>query len=133
MVGCDPFGAEETYSYITGTIYTDPALTIPAEGIAVELVISPDSTAVHAQTVFTNTAGVFFMEIQFYPLLGDEESGTGYSMPNSSVVGLTAHYGASSYIYKALDDGFVITPGDTLNVWGIDLTSFTGGSSGGTP
>jgi len=133
MVGCDPFGATETYTYITGTIYTDPALTIPAEGVAVELVISPDSSAVHAQTVFTNTAGVFFFEIQFYPSLGNEESGTGYTMPNSTTVGLTAHYGATSYVYKDVDDGFVITPADTLTVWGVDLTSFTGGSGGGTP
>ena len=131
MVGCDPFGADETYGYITGTIYTDPALSIPAEGIAVELLVDPDSSSVHAQTVFTNTAGVFFMEIQFYPSLGDDDTGTGYTMPNSSTVGLTAHYGATSYVYKEIDDGFVITPNDTLTVWGVDLTSFTGGSGKG--
>lgn len=131
LVGCDPFGSEKTMTYITGTIYTDPAMTIPAEGIAVELVVDPDSSTVRTQVVFTNTAGVFFMDIQFYPCLGDEESGTGYSMPGSATAGLTAYYGAKTYVYKTIEDGFTLTPGDTLTVWPVDLSAF-GDQSGGS-
>ena len=127
LVGCDPFGSEKTMTYITGTIYTDAAMTIPAEGIAVELVVDPDSSAVRSQTVFTNPSGVFFMEIQFYPFLPDEETGTGYTLPSTAKVGLNAYYGGDVYIYKAVDDGFVVAAGDTLEVWNIDLTVFGSG------
>jgi hypothetical protein len=128
LVGCDPFGSAKTMCYITGTIYSDEAMTIPAEGIAVELVVDPDSSAFVSQTVFTNTSGVFFMEVQFFPSLPNEEAGTGYSMPSSEKAGLTAHYGSALYIYKSVDDGFVLSPGDTLTVWPISLISFAGGS-----
>jgi len=130
LVGCDPFGSDQTMTYLTGTIYTDAAMTIPAEGIAVELIVSPDSSAVRSQIVYTNISGVFFMEIQFYPSLPDEEAGTGYSMPSTENVGLTAYYGSGSYVYKELDPGFVVAPGDTLRVWPIDLTLFGEGSGG---
>jgi hypothetical protein len=125
LVSCDPFGSEKTMAYITGTIYSDAAMTIPAEGVGVELVVSPDSAAFLSQTVFTNTSGVFFMEIQFFPSL-PEEGGTGYTLPSSGTAGLTAHYGTASYTYRSVDDGFVISAGDTLEVWPVDITSFTG-------
>lgn len=130
LVGCDPFGSDQTMTYVTGTIYTDEAMTIPAEGLAVELVVSPDSSAVRPQIAFTNIAGVFFMEIQFYPSLPDGEAGTGYTMPATATVGLTAYYGTDSYVYKDIDPGFILTPGDTLTVWPIDLTAFGEGSGG---
>lgn len=129
LVGCDPFGSEATMTYVTGTIYTDPAMTIPAEGIAVELLVPVDSASVRTQTVFTNTSGVFFMEIQFYPSLPDEETGTGYSLPSNASAGLKAHYGSLFYLYSSADEGFLLSAGDTLTVWPIDLTSFEG--SGG--
>ncbi len=132
FVGCDPFGSSETMGYLTGTIYVDASNTIPAEGIAVELVTNGDSSAVRSQVVFTNTSGVFFIDAQFYPSVPNEEAGTGYSMPSSATVGLTAYYGADTYEYKTVDDGFVLTPGDTLTVWSINLTAF-GEGSGGTP
>ena len=132
LAGCDPFGSTETLTYITGTIYTDTAMTVPAEGIAVELLVDPDSSAVKAQIVFTNAAGVFFMEAQFYPSLPNTETGTGYSMPSTVTVGLVAHYGAELYTYATVDEGFVLAAGDTLTVWPVDLTSFGGGSGGGT-
>jgi len=128
LIGCDPFGSSKTMCYITGTIYSDSAMTIPAEGISVELLVDPDSSAFVSQTVLTNTSGVFFMEVQFYPSLPSEESGTGYSMPSSEKAGLVAHYGSSFYIYKTLQDGFIVSPGDTLLVWPISLFSFGGGS-----
>ena len=127
LVGCDPFGSSQTMSYLTGTIYTDVAMTIPAEGIAVELVVSPDSATVKSQIAYTNSSGVFFMDIQFYPTVPGEESGAGYSMPSTATVGLTAYYGAATYVYKTVDDGFVLSPGDTLNIWPIDLSAFGGG------
>jgi len=130
LVGCDPFGSDQTLTYVTGTIYTDTAMTIPAEGIAVDLVVSPDSLTVKPQIAFTNVSGVFFMEIQFYPSLPDGEAGTGYTMPNAATVGLTAYFGADTYVYKEVDEGFVLTPGDTLTVWPIDLPAFSGGSGG---
>ncbi|MEA3266631.1 MAG: hypothetical protein U9P42_06785 [Candidatus Fermentibacteria bacterium] len=126
LVGCDPFGSDQTMTYVTGTIYTDSVMTIPAEGVAVELIVSPDSTAVRPQIAYTNVSGVFFMEIQFYPYLPDEESGAGYTMPSSATVGLTAYHGADSYVYKELDPGFILTPGDTLAVWPIHLEAFGG-------
>lgn len=132
LAGCDPFGSAETLTYITGTIYADTAMTVPAEGIAVELVVDPDSSAVRGQTVFTNAAGVFFIEAQFYPSLPNTETGTGYSMPSSVTVGLVAHHGAESYTYAEADDGFVLTAGDTLTLWPIDLSAFGSGSGGGT-
>lgn len=132
LVGCDPFGSTETMTYMTGTIYTDEAMTIPAEGIAVELLVDPDSSAARTQVVFTNTSGVFFMDIQFYPDLPDEETGTGYTLPASARVGLIAHYNSNIYIYKGIegDDGFILIPGDTLTVWPIDLSVFGAGSGG---
>ncbi len=129
LVGCDPFGSDATKAYITGTIYVDAAMTIPAEGVAVELIADPDSSAFYSQTVFTNTAGVFFMDVQFYPSIPDEESGTGYVLPTSVTVGLAAHYGQDSYIYRPVDDGFVLSAGDTLTVWPVSLASFGGESS----
>jgi hypothetical protein len=131
LAGCDPFGSTETMTYITGTIYADTAKTEPAEGIAVELLVNPDSSAVRTQTVFTNAAGVFFIEAQFYPSLPDAEAGTGYSMPSTTNVGLEAHHGADSYVYASVDEGFVLAAGDTLVVWPVDLSSF-GGSGGET-
>ncbi|MCK5036871.1 MAG: hypothetical protein KAS73_13335 [Candidatus Sabulitectum sp.] len=130
LVGCDPFGSDQTMTYVTGTIYTDDAMTIPAEGIAVELIVSPDSLVVRPQIAFTNISGVFFMEIQFYPSLPDGDAGTGYTMPATATVGLTAYYGAETYVYKELDEGFVLTPGDTLTVWPIDLSAFAERSGG---
>lgn len=129
LVGCDPFGSDATMAYITGTIYTDAAMTVPAEGVGVELIVDTDSSSVYSQTVFTNTAGVFFMEVQFYPSLPDDESGAGYILPSSAIVGLAAHYDQYSYIYRTLDDGFVISAGDTLTVWPVSLSSFGGGKS----
>ena len=127
LVGCDPFGSEKTMTYITGTIYTDAAMTIPAEGVAVALEVDQDSSAVRSQTVFSNSSGVFFMEVQFYPFLPDEDSGSGYSLPNTATVGLSAYYGASAYIYKLVAEGFVLSAGDTLTVWPVALTSFSSG------
>jgi len=129
LVGCDPFGSDATKAYITGTIYVDAAMTIPAEGVAVELIADPDSSAFYSQTVFTNTAGVFFMDVQFYPSIPDEESGAGYVLPTSIIVGLAAHYDQASYIYRPVDEGFVLSPGDTLTVWPISLATFGGGKS----
>jgi hypothetical protein len=116
-------------AYITGTIYTDAAMTIPAEGVGVELVADPDSSSFLSQTVFTNTAGVFFMEVQFYPSLPDEETGTGYVLPSNGKCGLSAHYDGSTYVYRPVDEGFIISAGDTLVVWPISVASFSGGNS----
>lgn len=131
LVGCDPFGSTKTMTYITGTIYTDTAMTIPAEGIAVELIVNPDSSAARTQIVYTNMSGVFFMDIQLYPFLPDEETGTGYTLPASARLGLRAYYNADIYTYMGIEgsEGFVVFPGDTLTVWPIDLSVFAG--SGG--
>ena len=129
LAGCDPFGSTATMAYITGTIYTDTAMTVPAEGIAVEVLVSPDSSAVRTQTVFTNASGVFFIEAQFYPSLPDAESGTGYSMPSTAMVGLRAHYNSKAYTYGDIDNGFLLSAGDTLTMWPIDMSVFE--SSGG--
>ncbi len=132
LVGCDPFGSTETMTYITGTIYTDTAMTIPAEGIAVELVVNPDSSAARTQIVYTNMSGVFFMDVQLFPFLPDEETGTGYSLPSSARVGLSAHYGAATYVYMSVEgsSGFTLFPNDTLTVWPIDLSVFGAGTGG---
>ena len=130
IVGCDPFGSEESIAYIEGTIYVDAGMTVPAEGVTVELLVDPDSCAFISQTVVTNASGNFFMEAQFYPFLPDDETGTGYTMPTSGRAGLAAYYGGSSYIYKAETTGFILSPGDTLRVWDVALSSFSGG--GGT-
>jgi len=127
LVGCDPFGSDATMGYITGTIYVDAAMTIPAEGVGVELIANPDSSSFFSQTVFTNTAGVFFMEIQFFPSIPDEESGTGYVLPSSIKCGLAAHYGQNSYVYRPVEDGFILEAGDTLTVWPVALADFGGG------
>jgi hypothetical protein len=103
-------------------------MTIPAEGVGVELIASPDSAAFLSQTVFTNPSGVFFMEIQFFPSI-PAEGGTGYILPSSGVAGLTAHYNSSYYIYRSVDEGFVISAGDTLVVWPVAVPSFLGGGS----
>lgn len=129
LSGCDPFGSEKTMAYITGTIYTDPAMTIPAEGVGVELVVNPDSSVFYSQTVFTNSAGNFFMEIQFYPQLPDEETGSGYTLPTQGKAGLTAHYDGGIYVYRPVDEGFLISAGDTLAVWPVSLSSFGKGGS----
>lgn len=130
LVGCDPFGSEKTMTYITGTIYSDSACTIPAEGVGVELLVDEDSTSVRTQIAFTDISGVFFMEIQFYPFLPDDESGTGYSMSSTVVVGLVAHNGMTSYWYKAVEQGYLLSAGDTLTVQTITLDSFLKGSGG---
>jgi len=127
LVGCDPFGSEKTMAYITGTIYTDAEMTIPAEGVGLELVVDPDSSAFLSQTVFTNASGVFFMEIQFYPSMPGE-GGTGFTLPSSGRAGLTAHYGETFYVYRTQEEGFIISAGDTLVVWPISISSFGGGS-----
>ena len=130
IVGCDPFGSDETRAYIQGTIYVDAGMTVPAEGVTVELLVDPDSSAFISQTVVTNASGNFFMEAQFYPLLPDDETGTGYTMPATGKAGLAAYFGASSYIYRAVSGGFVLVPGDTLHVWDVSLTDFSGGGGG---
>lgn len=127
VVGCDPFGSDETKAYIQGTIYVDDAMTVPAEGVSVELLVSPDSSAFISQMVVTNAAGNFFIEAQFYPFLPDDETGTGYTMPENGQAGLAAYYGAATYIYKSADDGFVLYPGDTLRVWDVAISAFSGG------
>ena len=129
LVGCDPFGSEKTMAYITGTIYSDTLMTVPAEGVGVELIANPDSTTFFSQTAFTNSSGVFFMEIQFFPSIPDGETGTGYVLPSQGVCGLEAHYGSTSYIYAEVEDGFLISAGDTLTVWPVSLTSFIEGGS----
>lgn len=126
-VGCDPFGSTGTIAYIIGTIYTDVEMTIPAEGVTVELLVNKDSSAVRTQTVLTNADGVFFMEAQFYPSLPGEDAGAGYSIPSSSTVGLEAHQGGKVYTYRSADAGLTITAGDTLALWPIDLSVFAGG------
>lgn len=130
LVGCDPFGSEKTMTYVTGTIYTDAAMTIPAEGIAVELVVEPDSASLRPQVVYTNVSGVFFMDIQIYPSLPDEEAGTGYTLPSTVTAGVVAHYGADIYTYASSDPGFLMSAGDTLTLWPISLMDFGGGSGG---
>jgi hypothetical protein len=126
--GCDPFGSTKTMTYLTGSIFTDTSMTVPAEGITVELVINPESTTVRTQTVLTNSAGVFFMEIQMYPSLPNADAGTGYSLSSTTVLGLIARKGPLSYRYTpSEEDRFTVTAGDTLLVWPIDLTSFKGG------
>lgn len=129
LVGCDPFGSDQTMAYITGTIYTDEAMTIPAEGVGVELMVDQDSTAFLSQTVFTNSAGVFFIEIQFYPYLPDEESGTGYVLPSQGSAGLTAHWNDLYYVYRTVENPFIISAGDTLTVWPVSVSSFEGGET----
>ena len=130
MVGCDPFGSSETMTYITGTVYVDAAMTTPAEGVGVELLVEEDSSAVRTQTVFTNAAGVFFMEAQFYPNLPDDETGTGYSIPSTAKVGLIAHYNDMTYTYATLDSYFILSAGDTLTVWSVSLSEFIDPSGG---
>ncbi len=130
LAGCDPFGSTETIAYITGSIFVDSARTVPAEGVAVQLLVNPDSVTLTTQTVFTNADGVFFMEAQFCPSLPNAEAGTGYSMPSTANAGLLAHHGGTSYKYASVDEGFLLTAGDTLIVWPVDLTIFSEGSQG---
>lgn len=128
--GCDPFGSEQTMAYITGTIYADSMMTVPMEGVAVELTVNPDSASFISQTVFTNASGVFFMEVQFFPSLPDDETGAGYTMPSYGYAGLVAHYGSSSYMYADVNDApFTLSAGDTLTVWPVSIFSFVGGGS----
>lgn len=129
-VGCDPFGSSETMIYVTGKIYVDAAMTTPAEGVGVELLVDPDSSAVYSQNVFTNSSGVFFMEVQMYPSLPNGESGTGYSMPSSVKVGLKAHYNDTFYEYNSYAEGWIVSAGDTLTVWDVSITEFEDPSGG---
>lgn len=129
VTGCDPFGSGKTMTYITGIIYTDAAMTVPAEGIAVELWVNPDSSEFISQTVFTNAAGVFFMEIQFFPGVSEEGGGTGYVLPSYGKAGLRAHWGTATYTYADnKDNPFLLSPGDTLTVWPVSLEQFGGGT-----
>lgn len=130
-IGCDPFGSEKTMTYITGSIYTDAGMTVPAEGVGVQLLVDPDSSAVRSQVAFTDASGVFFMEIQFYPFLSGDESGTGYSMPSTTTVGLCAQYNGTYFVYRSLNEGFLLSVDDTLTVWPIDLSAFESGSGKG--
>ncbi|PIE52562.1 hypothetical protein CSA37_05970 [Candidatus Fermentibacteria bacterium] len=127
--GCDPFGSEETKAYIRGTVFIDEAMTVPAEGVTIELLVDADTSAFVSQTTMTNASGNFMMEVQFYPLPYDPESGIGYSMPEKEHAGLIAYYGSLSYMYKPVTNGFVLHPGDTLDVWDVSVSSFTSGGS----
>jgi len=123
IFGCDPFGTEETNVYVTGVIYADSVNGTPIEGVMVMLELHPESTNVYSNDVMTNSAGVFFMEVQVYPTppAGDV---TGYTMPSVGIFGLSAHYGSWSYVYRGGEsDPFQIEIGDTLNVWPVSGAS----------
>ncbi len=120
LSGCDPFGTDETSIYVTGTIWEDSGRTTPAEEITV--VAHGDSINTFDRSDETDADGVFMIEVPLYPTPGEE--GTGYTMPEFGVIGLTAHWSAFTYMYADIESSpFFIEVGDTLVVWDIDLES----------
>lgn len=120
LSGCDPFGTDETSVYVTGRIWEDSNRTVPAEDITV--VAHGDSVNTFDRSDLTDASGVFMIEIPLYPTPGEE--GTGYTMPEFGTIGLTAHWGAFTYIYADVTESPIfIELGDTLEVWDIDMES----------
>lgn len=121
LAGCDPFGTDETKSYITGTVYTDETFTTPLEGATIHM--TGDSINTYSQTTITDANGQFFMDIQLYPSPGSGGD-FGYSMPGYAVLGLDAHYNGGVYVYAAIkQDPITIPVGDTLVVWDACIPS----------
>lgn len=124
LMGCDPFGTDETSVYLTGTIYEDVAHNNPAEGVTV--IAHGDSVNTYDIGTETDASGVFWIEMPVYPTPGAE--GTGYSLPGYAKLGLSAHWGSMIYVYSDITDNpFSIEVGDTLDVWDTDLESWGGG------
>jgi hypothetical protein len=121
-LSCDPIGTEETKVWVTGIIYEDSLLGDGLEGAMLMLEMLPDTFNVSSSDVMTDVNGRFMMEIQVYPDLPDEGS-TGYSMPSLIFFGLSAHYGSWNYIYRSLDNPFIVGIGDTLYVWPVTYGS----------
>jgi hypothetical protein len=125
IAGCDPFGADETVAYVTGVIYTDASHTAGAEGVTVYA--EGDSSFTYAVTDLTDADGVFMIEMQVYPVAGEEG---GYTLPPTAAMGLEAYNGGFSYVYADIEtDPLVVEIGDTLRVWDIDLTMLGGGTN----
>ena len=129
-LSCDPIGTEETKVWVTGYIYEDSLLGEGLEGALVMLEMDPDSFMVTSSTAMTNADGRFMMEIQVYPFL-PEEGTTGYSMPGLIFFGLSTSYGSWSYVYRTMEDPFIVGIGDTLYVWPILFGAGNGTGSGG--
>lgn len=124
LSGCDPFGADETSVYVTGTVWEDSNHTVPAEGVT--LVVHGDSVNTFDYASDTDGDGVFFIEIPLYPSVGEE--GAGYTLPECGAIGLSAHYGSRSYLYADVKQApFLIDCGDTLTVWDTDLETWLSG------
>jgi hypothetical protein len=125
LAGCDPFGVDQTKTYITGRIWADQGHTTPAEGISV--IAWGDSVNTYNRSDVTDAAGVFFIEMPLYPVPGEEE-GSGYVLPGFATVGLEAYYQSFPYVYADIEQNpFYIQVGDTLVVWDIDLETAFGG------
>ncbi len=124
VAGCNPVGMDKTRVYVTGIIYTDSLETAGAEGIGIVTTATQES-----YVTVTNSDGVFWMEIQFYP-----EAGISGTSPHEGSVtfGLRAYDDASNVYYYGGAEGFEFTVfgGDTLNLYPINLGMFKSSKSG---
>lgn len=127
IAGCNPVGMDKTRVYVTGHIFTDASMNQGAEDIGLATVGCQET-----YVTMTDSTGLFWLEIQFYPELG--EGGGSYGGTSGSVTfGLTA-YGDSTYVYYYGGDKeytFTVFGGDTLTMYHINLEMFEQGKAGG--
>jgi len=126
VAGCNPVGMDKTRVYVTGIIYTDALETTGAPGIGVTTTGTQETYVTE-----TNSSGVFWIEIQFYPETGIAGTSQG-GIPGSVTFGLRAFDAQAQEYYYGGDPDYTFTVfgGDTLNVYAINLTMFAASKSG---
>lgn len=124
IAGCNPVGMDKTRVYVTGHIFTDGSMNQGAEDIGLTTVGCQET-----YVTMTDSTGLFWLEIQFYPELGEGSYG---GTSGSVTFGLTAHGDSTSSYYYGGDKDYTFTVfgGDTLTMYHIDLTMFTPGKAG---
>ena len=126
VAGCNPVGMDKTRVYVTGIIYTDTLETTGAEGIGVATTSTQESYVTE-----TNSSGVFWIEIQFYPETGIAGTSQG-GIPGSVTFALRAYDDqANVYYYGGSEEfEFTVFGGDTLSLYPINLEMFKASKSG---
>ncbi len=121
VTGCNPVGMDKTRVYVTGFIYTDPTENTGAEGISLETIDTQETYLTE-----TDAGGRFWIEIQFYPEIGE-----GSTTPGGSSGSVTFGLYAIDKMGDRFNYGgdFTVFGGDTLTMYDINLTMF-GSKSG---
>ncbi len=125
IAGCNPVGMDETRVYVTGHIFTDASMNQGAEEIGLSTIGCQET-----YVTMTDSTGLFWLEVQFYPELGEGSYG---GTSGSVTFGLKAFSSGTEVYYYGGDEEYTFTVfgGDTLTMYDINLGMFESGKAGG--